>query len=100
MKSYVLTRKVYNMMVGRGYNLICKICRMALETGDEVESKSSKYRKWQCDKCGFTSKNKPKKKKRIGEVWYIECPVCQGIVYSVGRKFYHKRCYNDSHIDV
>ncbi len=97
MSKYTLTRRVYNTMVGRGYNLVCKICDMPLEIMQEVESKPSKYRKWNCDQCGYSSEDKPDKRSRIGEYWYLQCPECGGIVYCIGRKFYHSTCYEDAH---
>lgn len=45
MPRYELTRRVYNTLIGRGYKLICKICRCPLQVGDCVESKPSKYRR-------------------------------------------------------
>lgn len=52
MVKYLLTRRVYNTLIGRGYRLICKICRCPLQVGDCVESKPSKYRRrkfYHCD---------------------------------------------------
>lgn len=49
---YVLTRRVYTTLVGRGYKLVCKICEQKLHIGDCVESKPSKYRNrkfYHCD---------------------------------------------------
>jgi len=49
---YVLTRRVYTTLIGRGYKLICKICEEPLQVGDCVESKPSRYRKrkfYHCD---------------------------------------------------
>lgn len=52
MARYILTRRVYNTLVGRGYKLICKICGCQLQINDCVESKPSKYRRrkfYHCD---------------------------------------------------
>ena len=45
MARYILSKRIYNTLRGRGYELICKICRCPLHIDDCVESKPSKYRK-------------------------------------------------------
>lgn len=53
MVRYVLTERVYNNLISRGYKLVCKICGKPLgldENGNFVpnhciESKPSKYRR-------------------------------------------------------
>lgn len=49
---YILTKRTYNVLIGRGYKLVCKICKYPLQIGDCVESKPSKYRRrkfYHCD---------------------------------------------------
>ena len=44
-KRFILTRRNYNTLIGRGYNLVCKLCKHPLQIGDCIESKPSKYGK-------------------------------------------------------
>ena len=82
MARYLLSVRIYNTLVGRGYKLVCRRqrCnlplekmtpekRMEKETVKEyearqlestVESKPSKYHHWECDKCGERIGYKPK----------------------------------------
>jgi len=99
-RPYVLTKRTYDTMIGRGYNLTCKICGEALEIGDLVESKPSKYRHWECFNCKEQFNFKPQKNLHIGEYWYYRCPQCGGVAYCIGRKFYHSSCYEGSHYDI
>jgi len=100
MSKYILTDRIYFTLMGRGYKLICKICGCNLIPGDEIESKRGKYHKWICDKCHYSQTRKPKNKKKIGpEKWVRECPECGGEMYLIGRKFYHRACYEGSQLD-
>ena len=45
MVKYTLTKRVYNTLIGRGFNLVCKLCNLPLQVGDCIESKPSKYRR-------------------------------------------------------
>lgn len=96
MSRYVLTERIYNTLIGRGYKLVCKICGCHLEKEQEVESKHSSYWRWECEDCGWNSKRKPKDHKRVGRGWVLSCPMCTGTVYRVGRKFYCATCYDSS----
>ena len=40
MGRYLLKPKTYHRFVTQGFNLICKICEVPLQIGDEVESKA------------------------------------------------------------
>lgn len=114
-KPYLLTRRTYNTLQGRGYKLVCKICGDNLEfitaqrpdeTDKEyqerknksmIESKPSTYHKWKCDNCKVVLHDKPERNSMLGNRWYYTCPDCGGVVYHVGRKFYHEICYEASH---
>lgn len=45
MGRYILKKRTYNTLIGRGYKLVCKICGCPLQIDDCVESKPSKYRR-------------------------------------------------------
>ena len=125
MTRYLLKKRVYNTLIGRRYKLICKICNFpfkiiscpncksqnidwvdknlkekvkcsnceliidACELDGCVESKPCKYRLWQCENCDMKYSRKQEK-----------CLKCGGIVYTIGRKFYHCKCYENSFIDL
>ena len=117
---YILTPRVYSTLEGRGYKLICrrKTCELPLdkltpksrnETEADyerrkenctIESKPSKYHHWECDKCGKKMDEKPTQHIRVieqaREHWFYVCS-CGGIIYDIGRKFYHAKCYDDMH---
>lgn len=112
MSRYVLTKRLYNTMTGRGYKLVCRICKVPLQKGDLIESKPSKYQNWECDRCqvttksgkskAFSTKTKPKarvpmplERKGLPKCWR-----CGGPMHYVGRKFYHADCYDDMHVLV
>lgn len=73
------------------------------EKNSTVESKPSKYHHWECEKCGERMDDKPDKKTRIApDNWvYIHKKYgdeeCGGIIYNIGRKFYHIECYDGMH---
>lgn len=114
MSKYVLTVRVYHTLEGRGYKLNCKICSAPFlplppnvsETSPKakvfpylIESKPSKYRHWECDKCGEKCDEPLSPKVQIpNDKWVYKCSECGGILYHVGRKLYHSRCYEDSHL--
>ena len=91
---YILTRRVYNTLIGRGYKLVCKIC--------ECELKIAK-----CPKCN--SENIVV----FNEEYYL-CKNCNhkdlmcslnGCVESKPskyrrRKFYHCDCYDGSFMEI
>ena len=108
-------------MVGRGYKLVCRKCdidlkkltkRLIGESDDEykarrrnctVESKPSKYHHWECDKCGERMDGKPDSKTMVSpDNWvYIhdrhDGVECGGVIFNIGRKFYHLDCYEGMH---
>ena len=120
MARYLLSVRIYNTLVGRGYKLVCRRqqCNLPLdkmtpekqmenETVEEyearklestVESKPSKYHHWECDKCGERLGYKPKSV-RVRNTWvYLhEENGCGGRIYNIGRKFYHASCYDETH---
>lgn len=120
MARYLLTPRIYNTLVGRGYKLVCRRqrCNLPLdklspekpmpnETDEAyearvlestVESKPSKYHHWECDRCGERLGYKPKSV-RVRNTWvYIhEENDCGGRIFNIGRKFYHASCYDETH---
>lgn len=63
-----------------------------------IESKPSKYRHWECDKCGKRYEDPPNQKVQIAtNECVFKCPDCNGTLYHMGRKLYHSQCYEDSH---
>ena len=106
MSRYKLTKRVIDTMVGRGYNLVCKICEISLKQGDIIESKPSKYPRWKCEKCGNITNERPTKRIMVRGNWFFVCRkyngekgrICGGIVFNYGRKFYHAECYDKSHL--
>jgi len=99
LSRYILTKRVYDTMVGRGYYLVCKRCDCPLQIGDKVESKHSKYRRWKCANCGKISQRATKRGLIEGIITLV-CRLCGGRVYIIGRKFYHAECYDKMHMGV
>jgi len=93
---YILTKRVYNTLLGRGYKLVCKICEFPLEIAKCPKCRSrnvvwadSLKQEFKCKDCGFKDdacnlngcvESKPSKYRR--------------------RKFYHCKCYDDSFFEV
>lgn len=96
MARYILTRRVYNTLLGRGYKLACKICEVSFKVvkcpscdSNNVAFKDSDEEYYLCKKCGHSGfacdldgciESKPSKYRK--------------------RKFYHCSCYEKSFIDL
>lgn len=124
MARYILTKRVYNTLLGRGYKLVCKICGFNLEIAKCPKCRSQNVvwadklkQQFKCNKCDFKDdacnlngciESKPSKYR----IWQCEsckekysrkqerCPKCKGKVYTFGRKFYHCSCYDDSFFEA
>lgn len=96
MSRYILTKRIYSTLVGRGFHLVCKRCDCPLQVDDEIESKHSKYLRWECINCGRISQRQAKRG-YIRGIWTLVCRICSGRVYIIGRKFYHSHCYDEMH---
>lgn len=96
MARYILTKRVFNTLRGRGYNLKCKICEFPFEIAKCPKCRSQNVvwadnlkKEFKCESCGFQDvacnlngcvESKPSKYRR--------------------RKFYHCKCYDDSFFEV
>lgn len=124
MPRYILSRRVFNTLSGRGYKLICKICGFAFKIArcpkcgkyDIVWDDAEKIN-FRCNDCEFVDdacnmdgcvESKPSKYRlwrceKCGEKYSRKqemCVECGGRIYTSGRKFYHCKCYDDSFFEV
>jgi hypothetical protein len=77
MGTYILTKKIEKILRSRGYDLICKHCDCPLISG------LSRAEAEKLDKPDMLGDEIESKQQRRGK-----------------SKLYHKKCYDDSHIDI
>ena len=124
MARYILTKRVYNTLHGRGYKLVCKICEFPLKIAKCPKCRSQNIvwadklkEQFKCKNCGFKDdacnlegcvESKPSKYRlwlcsKCGKKYSKKqeiCISCDGIVYTFGRKFYDCKCYDDSFFEA